>query len=218
MSYAWSSYLLTPAGRTPSLLDLRDTDAVASTGGTLENLEILPGVLSLGATYVFVLTATWDDAGSPRTATSAVEILTNMPPFGGILTVGWGVRLPAGGWTSPATPRALSDAISLTASGWTDEAADLPLSYRFLYTESERGAAPSRRRQLEEACTAAMANGDGAGGSDNGGSAACAGAAAASTDKLLRVLTPSAEAVWPTPIAGQWDLCVETCDVLQVSA
>ena len=232
MSYTWSLYVLTPAGRTPSPLDLSDTDAITSTGGAQENIELLPNVLGLGATYSFVLTATWDDAGTPRTATSAIEIVVNTPPFGGTLSLGWGEKLPGGGWTSPAMPRALSDAIALTASSWTDEVADLPLSYRFLYRESERGAALSRRRQLEEACEAATANGDSGGGGDSGSEdggggdgdgkgvsgTACAGAAAAATEKLLRALTPSAEAVWLTPIAGQWDLCVETCDVFQVSA
>ena len=58
----------------------------------------------------------------------------------------------------------------------------------------------------------------GGGGGKGGGGTACAGAAAAGTEKILRALTPSAEAEWLTPIAGQWDLCVETCDVFQVSA
>ena len=40
MSYAWSIYVLTPAGRTPSPLDLSDTDAIASTGGAQENIYI----------------------------------------------------------------------------------------------------------------------------------------------------------------------------------
>ena len=203
-------------------------------GGVQENIELLPNVLGLGATYVFVLTATWDHGGTPRAATSAIEIVVNTPPFGGTLSLGWGEKLPGGGWTSPAMPRALSDAISLTASGWTDEAADMPLSYRFLYGEAEHGGATSRRRQLEEACEAATADdggdggdggggdggggGGGGGGGKGGGGTACAGAAAAGTEKILRALTPSAEAEWLTPIAGQWDLCVETCDVFQVSA
>ena len=53
------------------------------------------------------------------TATTVITVLTNSPPAGGALAV------------TPANGTELETVFNIAASGWTDDAGDLPLSYSF---------------------------------------------------------------------------------------
>ena len=79
--------------------------------------------VSLGAcSYGFRLVATAVDSILETvlgTATTVITVLTNSPPAGGALAV------------TPANGTELETVFTLQASGWTDDAGDLPLTYTF---------------------------------------------------------------------------------------
>jgi hypothetical protein len=108
------------------LLDL-DSAAVASTPATSTSMVIRAGVLSAGARYVFQLTAT-DAVGAVGSANASV--LVSSPARDGWLDV------------SPASGTALSTPFALTASGWSADADELPLSYALDYLIDGASAPP----------------------------------------------------------------------------
>merc|ERR1719199_1092184 len=78
--------------------------------------------MCLAFSYGFRLVATAVDSILETvlgTATAVITVLTNSPPAGGALAV------------TPANGTELETVFSVAASGWTDDAGDLPLSYSF---------------------------------------------------------------------------------------
>jgi hypothetical protein len=108
------------------LLDLSSA-AVAATPVTSISMVIRAGVLSAGARYVFQLTAT-DAVGAVGSANASV--LVSSPARDGWLDV------------SPASGTALSTPFVLTASGWSADADELPLSYTLDYFIDGASAPP----------------------------------------------------------------------------
>jgi hypothetical protein len=96
-----------------TLLDLSSA-AVAATPVTSASMVIRAGALSVGARYVFQLTAT-DSVGAVGSANASV--LVSSPARSGSVSV------------SPATGVALSTPFTLTAAGWSADAEELPLTY-----------------------------------------------------------------------------------------
>jgi hypothetical protein len=99
------------------LLNLSDP-AVCATPVTSISMVLRPGALLPGARYTFSLRAT-DAVGA--TGMANATIVTSSPARGG-----WAEALPAAGV-------ALSTPFVLTASGWTADADELPLSYLLDY-------------------------------------------------------------------------------------
>ena len=78
--------------------------------------------MCLAFSYGFRLVATAVDSILETvlgTATTVITVLTNSPPAGGALAV------------TPANGTELETVFNIAASGWTDDAGDLPLSYSF---------------------------------------------------------------------------------------
>jgi hypothetical protein len=104
----------------------RTFKANESSSGILFPFATLPNVFSFGANYVFRLTCSLRD--SPTISSSVdVSVLINSPPTSGVLLV------------SPLSGEALTTAFTLSASGWTDDPTDLPLSYTFGYSLAVAG-------------------------------------------------------------------------------
>ena len=99
-------------------LDL-DFPNVTSTGAARLSLAVLPGVLSAGHAYTFRLEAKYD--GFPS-AFGAITVVMNRPPRGGSFAI----------YSTPPV-EAMSSNIVLNATGWIDDASDLPLQYVFAF-------------------------------------------------------------------------------------
>jgi hypothetical protein len=123
VSTRWS--LAAQSGVAGPLLNVSDP-AVCATPVTSASMVIKPGALAAGARYTFTLSAT-DAVGSAGSANAT--IITSTPPRGG-----WAAMAPASGV-------ALSTPFVLTASGWTADADELPLTYAAEYI-IEGSAAP----------------------------------------------------------------------------
>ncbi|KAH8071292.1 hypothetical protein JL720_11502 [Aureococcus anophagefferens] len=100
--------------------------AVAANTPSARYLKLLPDALTPGASYAFRLVAYDRTPGANLQGYARVDLLANAKPTSGALAVA-----PASGYT----PRRSS----LTASGWVDDADDLPLSYEFYYATQAGG-------------------------------------------------------------------------------
>jgi hypothetical protein len=108
-SFATAGIALTPLTRT-----------IPAQNAFLYQLSIASGSLVAGLTYKFQLSTYYtNNAANP--ATSAVTIVMNAPPSGGTLTI------------SPPEGTALNTSFTLNTARWTDDLADLPLSYVISY-------------------------------------------------------------------------------------
>jgi hypothetical protein len=104
-SFDSSSAVLTPLSKT-----------VPAKSSYQFQLSLAAGSLTAGLSYTFQLGAYYAN-NKANSAASSVTVVMNAPPSGGILTA------------SPTTGVALTTQFTLTTSRWTDDAADLPLSY-----------------------------------------------------------------------------------------
>ena len=144
MTYEWS---------TAPQLNLSDANITGGGGPWRRSLFLLPYALQLSAgTYRLTLTARLATGSS---AYASVALLVNAPPYGGTL------RLAFAG----SEARALA-AVNLSATGWTDDTDDLPLTYSFAYLVAVGaggggGSSPA----------ATPTNNDGGGGAAAGGGA-----------------------------------------------
>lgn len=118
--------LAAQTGASAPLLNLSDP-AVSATPITSASLVLRAGALTPGVNYVFSLTAT-DSTGAVGRANATV--VTSRPASGG-----WADVYPAAGV-------AVSTPFVITASNWTADADELPLSYRAEYIIEGSGAPP----------------------------------------------------------------------------
>ena len=108
------------------LLNLSDP-AVCATAVTSASMVLRPGALASSARYTFTLTAT-DGVGAVGSANATV--VTSAPASGG-----WAAIMPASGV-------ALSTAFTLTATSWSVDADELPLTYSADYVVEGSSAPP----------------------------------------------------------------------------
>ncbi|KAK7236146.1 ribosome binding protein [Aureococcus anophagefferens] len=101
--------------------------AVAANTPSARYLKLLPDALTPGASYAFRLVAYDRTPGANLQGYARVDLLANAKPTSGALAVA-----PASGYT-------LETVFALTASGWVDDADDLPLSYEFYYATQAGG-------------------------------------------------------------------------------
>lgn len=97
-------------------VDAVSGEVVLAPSAMLSAVLVVPaGTLRAGRSYVFSLTAT----EGAVTGMASATVLVNAPPRGGAVAV------------SPMNGVAMSTEFTLIAAAWTDDAADLPLSYNF---------------------------------------------------------------------------------------
>ncbi len=101
-------------------------------------LSVAANTFPAGSTVVFRLDASFAGDSTRFPGFSTFPITVNSPPSGGSVSV------------DPLTGAALTDVFSITAFSWTDDASDLPLSYKFDYRlvdsqtpKSVQGGSPS---------------------------------------------------------------------------
>jgi len=90
-------------------------------GSTLYPLSFLANTLTVGLSYTFILQATYLTSGAVA-STSAVTIVANEPPSGGVLTI-----------SPPQNGVALKTVYDFKTAYWTDDEADFPISYILSY-------------------------------------------------------------------------------------
>ena len=111
LTYEWSA---------SPYLNLSHANITGGGGALRRSLFLLPHALQLSAgSYRLTLTARLATGAS---AYASVSLLVNAPPYGGTL------RLAFAG----SEARALAP-VNMTATGWTDDVVDLPLTYSFAY-------------------------------------------------------------------------------------
>jgi hypothetical protein len=94
------------------------TSVVFATPSNLARVTLTPNAMPVGTTLTFQIIAT-DIAGQQGVGTISID--TNQPPYAGYVQV------------SPLTGTVLATPFTIEALQWTDDPADLPLSYLFGY-------------------------------------------------------------------------------------
>ena len=137
MTYEWSA---------SPYLSLSSANITGGGGPARRSLFLLPHALQLSAgSYRLTLTARLATGAS---AYASVSLLVNAPPYGGTL------RLAFAG----SEARALAP-VNMTATGWTDDVVDLPLTYSFAYHVAAGGGEPSPAAAPTNDAAAAAADG-----------------------------------------------------------
>ena len=91
-----------------------------------------------GQTYTFKLTGTTDDGVKVR---ATIDVPINEAPRSGVVKM------------DPVNGTALTTAFAFTASGWTDDSTDLPLSYKYKYLKGPADVAASEHALAESSAS-----------------------------------------------------------------
>ena len=112
----WATNTLTP------------TQYQIPTGDTICELAIAANALTAGATYTFVLSATYSSNRNQIDKFEELSVIMNSPPSGGAIEV------------SPVNGTSLDTVFFFQTSDWEDDPEDYPLVYGFRHTRTPQPA------------------------------------------------------------------------------
>ena len=120
-----------------ALTPITNTFLASSINSTVNTINLVLGPNSLsGGTYTFILTGS-KLVDAEEESVSDISIVVNSPPVGGKLTV------------SPSYGDAMQTIFTLISTGWSDEAADYPITYTLLYYTFDRSALTTIKPESE---------------------------------------------------------------------